>query len=118
MVDKENLFRIQQMVSRRPGSALSIIQRAERQATFLLRLSLALVFLWFGLLKLAGVSPVVDLLSNSFPTLARSPYLELLGLMEIVIGVCLVIDRLSKQAAALMILADRLAALSDGVSAH
>ena len=74
------------------------------RVTFLLRLSLACVFFWFGMLKLAGVSPVVDLLRNSIPFLAGAPYIELLGLAEIVIAIGLVIERLSNQAASLMIL--------------
>ena len=72
--------------------------------TFLLRLSLAAIFFWFGMLKLAGVSPAVDLLRHSIPFLAVPPYIELLGLAEIVIAVGLVIERLANQAATLMIL--------------
>lgn len=71
---------------------------------FLLRLSLAAIFFWFGMLKLAGVSPAVDLLRHSIPFLAVPPYIELLGLVEIVIAVGLVIERLANQAATLMIL--------------
>ena len=77
---------------------------AQPRVTFLLRLSLATIFFWFGLLKLAGVSPVADLLRNSIPFLARSPYIELLGLAEIVIAIGLVIERLANHAATLMIL--------------
>ena len=51
-----------------------------------------------------NLSPVVDLLRNSFPLLATSPYLELLGLTEMLIAVGLIFDRWSKQAAVLMLL--------------
>ena len=77
---------------------------AQRQVMFLLRLSLAVVFFWFGLLKFVNLSPVVDLLRNSFPLLATSPYLELLGLAEMVIAIGLMVERLSKPAATLMML--------------
>jgi uncharacterized membrane protein YkgB len=56
------------------------------------------------MLKLAGVSPVVSLLRNSVPFLSGSPYIELLGLAEIIIAIGLVIERLANQAATLMIL--------------
>jgi putative oxidoreductase len=86
----------------------SVAQRwseaARNSALVLLRFSLASVFLWFGLLKVANVSPVIGLLKGSFPFLAASPYIEMLGMAEIVIAVGLVIDKLSKQATVLMIL--------------
>src|SRR5579871_1841841 len=74
-----------------------------RQVIFLLRLSLAIIFFWFGILKLIDASPAVPLIKQSFPLFATSPYLELLGLGEIIIGAGLLIERLSKYAALLMI---------------
>lgn len=75
-----------------------------RAVVFLLRLSLALVFFWFGLLKFMNVSPVVELLQNSFPFLASSPYLEILGLTEIFIAVGLMTNRFLPQTITLMTL--------------
>jgi len=80
------------------------VRLAKPRATFLLRLSLAAVFFWFGVLKLADVSPVTELLRNTMPLLARSPFIELLGLAEMVIAAGLVVNRISKQAAVLMVL--------------
>jgi putative oxidoreductase len=77
---------------------------AAPHALFLLRLSLASVFFWFGVLKVASVSPVIDLLRAAIPFLAGSPYLQILGIVEIVIGAGLLVDRLARQATALMIL--------------
>jgi len=79
-------------------------QQIECNPIFLLRLSLATVFLWFGLLKLANVSPVVVLLKSFFPLLANAPFIELLGFVEVCIAVGLIINRLSKQTVFLMIL--------------
>ena len=104
MVEQRELFHIQAAAPQHPRVRSLIGGAAQLRMTFLLRLSLALIFFWFGLLKLAGVSPVVDLLRNSIPFLARAPYIELLGVAEIVIAVGLVIERLANQAAALMIL--------------
>ena len=71
---------------------------------FLSRLSLATVFLWFGALKVANVSPVTNLLHASIPFLAERPYLQFLGIAEIVIGVALLMNRLAKHATIMMIL--------------
>jgi putative oxidoreductase len=79
-------------------------QAIERTPIFLLRLSLATVFLWFGLLKLASVSPVVPLLKSSLPILAATPFLQLLGAVEVGIAVGLVSSRSSRHTVFLMIL--------------
>ncbi len=79
-------------------------QAIERNPIFLLRFSLATVFLWFGLLKLANVSPVVSLLKSSLPILAATPFLQLLGVVEVSIAVGLVSRRLSRPTVFLMIL--------------
>ena len=77
---------------------------AAPHALFLLRLSLASVFFWFGVLKVANVSPAVVLLRAAIPFLTGSPYLQILGIVEIAIGAGLLVDRLARQANALMIL--------------
>lgn len=77
---------------------------AARHVLFLSRVSLAAVFFWFGVLKVANLSPVSSLLRASIPFLAQRPYLEILGVVEIVIGVGLLADRLVTQASVLMIL--------------
>src|SRR6267154_2794040 len=79
-------------------------ERIERNPIFLLRLSLATVFLWFGLPKLADVSPVVGLLRSSIPILANTPFLQSLGFVEVCIAIGLSINRLSKPTVFLMIL--------------
>ncbi len=77
---------------------------ATRHVLFLSRLSLATVFFWFGILKVANVSPVMILLRASIPFLAERPYFEILGVGEMVIGVGLLVNRLANQATVLMIL--------------
>lgn len=92
----------------RPGIASSEnrswSQRIERNPLVLLRFSLAVIFLWFGVMKIAGVSPVTDLLRSSFPVLADPPFLQLLGLVEVAIAAGLVIKRVSRQTTVLMVL--------------
>lgn len=104
MVEQREFFPMHSIAARRLRPNQSVASLARFRVTFLLRLSLAAVFFWFGMLKLAGVSPVVELLRNSIPFLAGSPYIELLGLAEMIIAIGLVIGRLANQAATLMIL--------------
>jgi len=53
----------------------------------LLKWALALVFLWFGLLKLFDVSPVKDLVFTATPFLKSLPYgFTILGIFEILVG--------------------------------
>jgi uncharacterized membrane protein YkgB len=104
MVEQRDFFPMQPIATRRLRLKTNVADLVRLRVQFLLRLSLAAVFFWFGMLKLAGVSPVVDLLRRSIPFLAASPFIELLGLAEIVIAIGLVIDRLANQAATLMIL--------------
>ena len=88
----------------RARAADTAFSTAHAKVIYLLRISLALIFFWFGMLKLLNISPVASLLQNSFPFLAQSPYIELLGLGEIIIGAGLISDRLSGYAATLMML--------------
>ena len=102
MLEQREVFTMHPIAARRPRTRVAAPRWLS--VTFLLRLSLAAIFFWFGMLKLAGVSPAVELLRHSIPFLAVPPYIELLGLAEIVIAVGLVIERLANQAATLMIL--------------
>lgn len=63
-----------------------------------LRLSLGIIFLWFGLLKIFDVSPVMNIIILALPPiLGQSPiFLLLLALVEIVIGALFLINRFIK----------------------
>ncbi|MDO8496134.1 MAG: hypothetical protein Q7S43_01630 [bacterium] len=56
----------------------------------LLRISIGVVFLWFGLLKIFGVSPVVELVSNAYPFFSESVFVIVLGCWEAAIGLGLI----------------------------
>lgn len=59
-----------------------------------LRLSIGIVFIWFGILKLLGFNPVYDLIFNSImPDLAYGAGLFILGAAEAFIGVMIVVNR-------------------------
>ena len=79
-------------------------QLSLQDGLFILRLSLATVFFWFGVLKIANVSPAVAILKSSFPVLANPPFLELLGVVEVAIAIGLVVKCLSRQTIVMMVL--------------
>ena len=58
-----------------------------------LRISLGVVFVWFGALKAAGVTPVGDLVAGAFPWLDRSWFVPALGVAEVVLGLALLVGR-------------------------
>lgn len=54
-----------------------------------LRVSLAVVFVWFGLLKPLGVSPANDLVTRTVVWLDPGWFVPLLGWWEVAIGLCM-----------------------------
>ena len=76
----------------------TIIQRADRVLLpFLhrwgvpaLRVSLAVVFIWFGALKVFGVSPVVDLVASTVYWVDPDWFVPALGGVELLVGVGLI----------------------------
>ena len=59
-----------------------------------LRLTLAIIFFWFGALKIFGYNPVYDLIHSSMlPMMAEGAGLIGLGAFEVVIGLMLMINR-------------------------
>lgn len=61
------------------------------QGTLLLRLSLAVVFIWFGGLKIAGRSPVADLVAGAVYWVNPSWFVPVLGLWEVLVGLGLLL---------------------------
>ncbi|MBI5732546.1 hypothetical protein HY967_01120 [Candidatus Jorgensenbacteria bacterium] len=57
-----------------------------------LRLSLGVVFVWFGALKIFGYNPVHDIVYSVFPFLASGTGLISLGVLEFVIGAVLLLN--------------------------
>jgi len=62
-------------------------------APMALRMSLALVFLWFGLLKVTGESPVTKLVSATLPWADPNLVVHLLGAVEVGLAVGLLIGK-------------------------
>ena len=59
----------------------------------MVRLSLGLVFVWFGALKAAGDSPVLALVSATLPWADPQLLMPVLGVVEVLLGVGLLLGR-------------------------
>ncbi len=55
----------------------------------LLRYSLAIIFIWFGLLKPLGMSPAEELIAKTVYWMPPEIFIPILGWWEVLIGVCL-----------------------------
>ncbi len=58
-----------------------------------LRLSLGVVFIWFGALKVFDATPVADLVAQTVPFLDRDWFVPALGAVEVALGIALIIGR-------------------------
>ena len=56
----------------------------------ILRVAIGVVYVWFGFLKIAGVSPVTELIQNTYSFLPYGLFGPLLGIFETVIGLMLI----------------------------
>lgn len=80
--------------SNRPEAPWARAERLlARVALPALRISLGLVFGWFGMLKVAGDSPVADLVHATLPWIDQGVLLPVLGWVEIVLGLALIAGR-------------------------
>jgi uncharacterized membrane protein YkgB len=83
----EHLWRALERIDRK------ILTRLEGLALPLLRVSLGLVFIWFGILKIAGESPVAKLVADTVYWINPSWFVPVLGLFEVLVGVGLLLGR-------------------------
>jgi putative oxidoreductase len=70
----------------------------------LLRVSLGVVFLWFGLLKIFDVSPVSSLVAKTIYWFDPDLVVPALGAVEVFVGACLLAGRLMRVALPLLVL--------------
>jgi len=61
----------------------------DRWSVPLLRASIAIVFIWFGALKLFGISPAADLVAATVYIVSPELFVPILGVWEVLIGICL-----------------------------
>jgi uncharacterized membrane protein YkgB len=76
---------------------VTITRIMARHSITLLRISIGIVFIWFGALKLwPGMSPAEDLVRATMPFLPPQLFLPTLALWEIVIGLGFVSGRFTR----------------------
>jgi len=63
-----------------------MIQFMAHYSVLIMRISLAVVFIWFGLLKVTGYSPVVDLVAKTVYWFPPKIVIPVLGVWEIIVG--------------------------------
>jgi putative oxidoreductase len=66
-----------------------IVDFATHHAIQMLRISLGIVYLWFGALKIFNASPVADLVENMAFVVPRRLFVRLMGIWEVAIGTAL-----------------------------
>ena len=69
-----------------------------------LRISLAVIFIWFGALKPFGLSPAAGLIEKTVYWMSPEVFIPILGWWEVLIGVCLLYRPLMKLALLLLFL--------------
>lgn len=58
-----------------------------RHGTFFLRISMGIIFIWFGLLKCFGQSPANDLVAHTVYWVDPEVFIPILGWWEVAIGI-------------------------------
>ena len=66
-----------------------IAERMDRIGVPALRIALGVVFIWFGGLKVVGGSPAADLVASTVYLVPPEIFVPILGVWEVLIGLCL-----------------------------
>lgn len=82
----------------------AIIRNIRKYGHFLHRISLGLLFIWIGLLKPLGHKTTTSLLADTIYWASPDRMVMVLGLWEIIIGLCLIIRPLVRVALFLMVI--------------
>jgi uncharacterized membrane protein YkgB len=70
-----------------------LVRLMRRHGTRVLRLSLGVVFAWFGALKLLGESPVAYLAEDLVPGISPTLIVAALGVWEVAVGIGLIVGK-------------------------
>jgi uncharacterized membrane protein YkgB len=86
--------KISDLASDDPTRRERLVRWCDRHAYFATRGALAVIFIWYGALKVAGASPAADLVAQTFFFWPARIVIPVLGAVEIAIGLCLLFRRL------------------------
>ncbi|ATW88924.1 putative membrane protein YkgB [Halohasta litchfieldiae] len=67
----------------------AITAEMERWGVPILRVAIAVIFIWFGALKIFGISPAGELVAATVYVVDPALFVPVLGVWEVVIGLCL-----------------------------
>jgi uncharacterized membrane protein YkgB len=67
----------------------TITAEMDRWGVPVLRVAIAVVFVWFGALKIFGISPAGELVAATVYVVDPALFVPVLGVWEVVIGLCL-----------------------------
>lgn len=87
------------VVSSRAGVS-RVVDGVLDRGVVLLRIALGVVFVWFGALKVAGTSPVRELVAATVPFLPGTWFVPLVGVVEVLAGLALALGIAVRPAAA------------------
>lgn len=76
----------------------------DRYCQPLMRYSIAIIFIWFGVLKPLGMSPEEELIKRTVYWVSPQVFLPILGWWEVAVGVCLLYRPLIRIALLLLLL--------------
>jgi uncharacterized membrane protein YkgB len=83
------------------------MQTIERFTCLFSRFALAIVYIWFGIIKILGHNPtnplIGGLLEKTMPFISLGQFLVAFGLLEILIGICFIFRRTQLWALALLV---------------
>ncbi|WP_225876828.1 DUF417 family protein [Flavobacterium muglaense] len=65
----------------------------EKHSTTIMRIALAIVYIWFGALKIIGMSPAGDLVQETVYWFKPELFIPILGICEALIGIGLLIKK-------------------------
>ncbi len=74
------------------------------RSNLFLRLSMGIVFVWFGALKFAGISPANELVTRTVYWFSPNVFIPILGWWEVIIGLCMIVKPLNRLAIFLLFL--------------
>ena len=83
---------------------IRITEGMDRYCQPLMRYSIALIFIWFGLLKPLGMSPEEELIKRTVYWVSPQIFLPVLGWWEMTVGLCLLYRPLIRIALLLLLL--------------
>lgn len=79
----------------------------ERVAFIFAHISLFIIFVWFGFLKIVGVSPADELVNNllvvTLPWISFNTFFVLLGSFEVFLGILFLVPRMERVAIILLV---------------